>query len=873
MILGIVGLAGASVGAVYSWATSVYSYNREAWMTDIQILQQHDYQYDNLQIAAHVMSRDQVRDRTEATITKLNNYILVTTLILALAAEMLVEGNIPKNTSDFVLNVYMLSLGSAILYLALGALFGVAASSIIYDGCKDLLTKKVPPPWKEIDNKMRDREDKKMTQAFERRPFRQIFMPPLFKRLKRTAANSASRSMQEGCFGGVRPPGSASGADTQSQASSESGGQFPPGGNYPRPACPPATAGKGDNAFAPEPHKHWTQPQPTVVDDHLLESIKDTYELEWAWQERGWQPLLDGSRRCVALGLHCLLESYGYLCMATLYGDYGSAWAFWAVQIIFITLNVLFVMSIFEFGHTRCAPFFVALGPAACAIAATTPYYVLDRILVPVCYLCHFVVPFCFSPMDVLPDFEKIAKKTMETKAQRCGCLELCEANYLSHLRCCPVQGAEGSELLEGLLCDTSSMAVDSDIEEAMIAREHGKAHRTGSKLKTQQSVPYILRPGDSYEGLDDASTSKDGGAARPAFDKKSTQEALAESEAARECSKVEKRLWFKVARVRQVVIWGFFVVRTLWAISVVWAFWKALTCGPNGFKNNNAVHLPFHRGPPVAFTEKLSWEWPSPFFRPHALVCPRHMVFMADEFRVFELSKGKVLPHDCEVNGTIADLAADCDHTGCWPVVLLRGSPPMLYDCKTRRKEVLLQTGDSADRFATGRRGQDELLYVAHRGADNQGRVVQYFWSNGRMGWAPEWGVVNIGPSGLDAMDVVHSRLLLFRTEDARTPGSGSSVEILSLNSGRTCGLYELPPGIVGAGCSKGDGNTVLILVRDAEGHAVNPMQAKLQADEEKACPEEASEEYSFRSQQGQLPDVSAPLGAAFTTAGSTPR
>lgn len=85
-------LVGGSLTAAYSWSTSVYSYNREAWMTDIQILQNHDYQYDNLQIATHTMSRDQIRDRTNAAITKLNNYILVTTLIIALAAEMLVEG-------------------------------------------------------------------------------------------------------------------------------------------------------------------------------------------------------------------------------------------------------------------------------------------------------------------------------------------------------------------------------------------------------------------------------------------------------------------------------------------------------------------------------------------------------------------------------------------------------------------------------------------------------------------------------------------------------------------------------------------------------------------------------------------------------------
>lgn len=36
-------LVGAALAGVYNWASGVYSYNRDAWMTDIQVEQAHVY--------------------------------------------------------------------------------------------------------------------------------------------------------------------------------------------------------------------------------------------------------------------------------------------------------------------------------------------------------------------------------------------------------------------------------------------------------------------------------------------------------------------------------------------------------------------------------------------------------------------------------------------------------------------------------------------------------------------------------------------------------------------------------------------------------------------------------------------------------------
>jgi len=834
MLIALLGVVGGTVGAFYSWATSVYSYNREAWMTDIQILQNHDYQYDNLQIGAHTMSRDQIRDRTDAAITKLNNYILVTTLIIALASEMLVEGNIDKDCADFVLNVYMLALGSAILYLALGALFGVAASNVIYETSANLLTIKVPPPWNTLDTKMRDREEQKMTQAFERRPWKQIFMPPMFRRpfarqwfqwdAPGTSRVGREESCLSGCMRGARgvvpvaaqradpSPGSSqektNGGDCESCSGSERLGSERLGSErngtlgsmvsrfsdasssrsarsevnpfLDRPvqglpsvlAKPRKLTNLGAWGVAEEeearrsismdgsPHALYGRnrgvgsPEATLTRTHSpevqdeLKQIQFRYEHGWKEKEQLWMPLFDYSRKCVALGLHSLLQAYGYLCMANLYGDYSSAWAFWLVQSIFLSLNLLITFSIFEIGGRWWALMIVAAGPISCAVAATTPFVWVDRILVPVCYISHLAVSLLLYGID---------------------------------------HGWETGET-QGLLCELARDIPDvseSGGEEVASDHHHHK-HLFPSSMDRQE------RHADQTNAL-----------------------------------------------VRRMVWWGGCVVKLLWAISVCWSVSKAMS--GNGFKNYRAVIHAGPSGPPVA-SITVNWTaWPSPYFRPHALVCPRDLVYLADEFRVWELDrkKGEVTPYPCDVNGTIADIASDCDRVRCWPVVLLKGIPPTVYDCATRVQKVLLQSPTAAERFST--RGE-ELLYVA-RGK----RVLQYGWSVSRGGWAPQWDVVRLGTGGLDAMDVIKNRLLLFRTEDERTPGRASSVELINLDSGEPCGIWELPPGLVGAGCAEENGAAVMVLSRaffhGRQGSGMQLVRAKLEANGHPGCPEFDSE------------------------------
>jgi len=352
------GYVALAAGGFYSWAANVYGYNRDNWMTDVQLRQNFAYQCDNMLVSAHDMSRGEVRDRSEATITKISNYILVTTLILGFAAEILVEGQIPTESADFILNAYMLCLGTSVLYLVLSVLFGIVAINQIYTFSADLLTDEIPTAWEEIDDKTKKNMGENLANKFEEKSWRHIFMPPLLRSFRNRHCSSAAALAPQ---------------TEQAEAISA--------------RCGTISAGEASVSSA----EYYTN---VVVDDkhNSLMDIRMDYTTQYKAREKNWIPLVDHSFECLALGVKHLLDCYGYLCMAHLYSKYGDAWAFWACQMIFSSLNILIMMFLFERNNHRWMPFVVNSGPLFCAFAATTPYEIVDRCCVPLCFISHLMM-------------------------------------------------------------------------------------------------------------------------------------------------------------------------------------------------------------------------------------------------------------------------------------------------------------------------------------------------------------------------------------------------------------------------------------------------------------------------------------------------
>lgn len=190
MVFSIPIVAGAAVAGAYNWVSSIYTYNRDAWMTDLQLDQQRTYQEANLLVSMKDMDREEIRDLMMADIGKIGNVILVTTLILSLAGEMLFEAAIPDDCPAFVLNAYMLCLGSAVLHLVLSILFGMYASNEAYATSTQMLTGVIRPRWEAYFNTMQERRSQEATRAFDQKPLSQLFMPPLASRVKKALAGA-----------------------------------------------------------------------------------------------------------------------------------------------------------------------------------------------------------------------------------------------------------------------------------------------------------------------------------------------------------------------------------------------------------------------------------------------------------------------------------------------------------------------------------------------------------------------------------------------------------------------------------------------------------------------------------------------------------
>merc|ERR1719446_856546 len=107
-------IAGAGAVFTYGWMSDNFAFNRDAWMADAAVIQCHAFQKDNIDIAAHGMARDEIRDRQTSIYTQLANLILTVTLLMTIAIDMLVNAVMPDKAADFVLNAYSICLASSV---------------------------------------------------------------------------------------------------------------------------------------------------------------------------------------------------------------------------------------------------------------------------------------------------------------------------------------------------------------------------------------------------------------------------------------------------------------------------------------------------------------------------------------------------------------------------------------------------------------------------------------------------------------------------------------------------------------------------------------------------------------------------------------
>ncbi|CAE7212039.1 PRCP [Symbiodinium pilosum] len=744
MVSGLI--LGAVIAGIYNW---VYSYNRDAWMTDIQVEQAHHYQKDNLQIQMHSMRRDEVRDLVNSDINRINSSLLVATLILSLAGEMLFEGQIPTDCPPFVLNAYMLCLGSAVFYLTLSILSGIIASNSAYHKAARLLVHYIRPRWKEHFQQLRQRQAHENTACFESKPIGSMMMPPLAGRMWRAFRQKEAGSPAEKTPRVVHSLSERPKKVERYYSFEESS----PGGSATKTV--PSTRGRwsAETRSMGIDEAEYADSEADSEDElRNLERAKRKSPVQWYvmfWHDpkHEWQKCCNCMFKCVARGTTNLVEACGYLAVGTLYGGYAEAWAFWAVQVLFSVINIMvigFLLSKFEsrtpdrdpssgggsggliHGLLIHRPFvvasIVASGPLWCVIAAATSLEMLDRFLIPTCYATHTVVNMFLV-----------------------WWLDHDEQNQ-------PVSLAEEEE-------DSSE-----------------------DQLELGAGSPRRRRP------------------SRP------------------------KDMGVTGVMAGSMLAYGTMVISAFWCLALLWALHGAFY--GMDFKNSKAAVEMWDTGPPLLEVSSMKMASPSPFWSPHALVCPRNQVFIADRYRVYEMShnNSKVTVYPCPINGTIADISATCDDTVCWPIILVHGTPSMVVDCNSKISSPLLQSSGEARRIATSRHAD------AKRGgalqtliATLQDKVIlEYGWSIERSGWQPLWDIQET--VGVLALDLVEDRLLIFYR--------GGFLQAKDIRTGDDCGRWALPNAqtVIGGGCGNKETNSMLVLAKLRRGgQATQLLRAEL--------------------------------------------
>jgi len=72
---------GTGIQSTFAWAT----FNRDAFVDNVSMRQQQRYQQRNYHISWIAFSRDDIRDMMGISVNRINNYMIVGTLILSIA--------------------------------------------------------------------------------------------------------------------------------------------------------------------------------------------------------------------------------------------------------------------------------------------------------------------------------------------------------------------------------------------------------------------------------------------------------------------------------------------------------------------------------------------------------------------------------------------------------------------------------------------------------------------------------------------------------------------------------------------------------------------------------------------------------------------
>jgi len=771
-----VGLVGGSISTIFSWT----AFNRDSFADNVVMRQNQKYQQKNYQISWVAIAREDIRDMMGISVNRINNYMLVATLILGMAGGALTSLSFAEPCPGFLMYASYLSVGISIVFLVLSIVFGVTGQNEAFKRTMALLTNEVRPQSPDTYG----HDYMSQAQWIEKQGLTALFRipgvaPERYDTEKEQVAEKSS------IFGRMRQS-----RDRPRRNEGTNGDSAPQEDDKLSEPLSHTPASGEDSRSTSDPSNGTTFKSPD--EGKALEELQNAQQHTWYLHKfrrfmELWQPYDTWSKYSMSLGILSFGHGLAYWSLGKLMSErrplgHWAGLAMFLPYIYVVTLIAYMNLGVDLGANTPKTKASQALlmtlvlmilvgGPVVNGIS-TLPVISSKPWLQQVCVLSGYSLHCVFWLLCFIITLQKEEEGVPYKDATKSWKLDSTRL----------LLGGGGAE-------DSDSDTEDDRNSESSVRQRRStkvadeSADTTGQRRGTPQSSSARMRkdPDDGEKWPTDD----------PEFDKLTNS---------------------TMRRVRLVVEFAIGATALMWAGMCVWVVGTILLEFDTSLVDaEKGVHATW-----------FSVDWPDPLFEPGQMACAadeknRH-VFVANKFSIYSLQFDPGMEHleslqepePCgKLEGEIIDMAALCDdHGGCRPFVLIRNHEfTKIVDCARPEEDNQLKwTGLPAPNLIEVR--PDGLSMVV----EQESNLVIWTRKNSTSAWVPQYDI-GIANKDLGDIDYGFREIIFFR--NVRPGLFTTAIEQFNATSMEKMRAWRIPNVVMplAAGCMMEEGAQALVL------------------------------------------------------------
>uniref|UniRef100_A0A7S2QC14 Uncharacterized protein n=1 Tax=Zooxanthella nutricula TaxID=1333877 RepID=A0A7S2QC14_9DINO len=679
-------------GASTSAATAAY--NQAAYFACLQMRQQQIYQDKNYHLGWITIAREDMRSLMAASVNRMNNYIMVGTLIVQTAVGMLLGDNLNPNKQMFVLGVFWITTALSIMFFTSSVLYSVKGQNSAFLNTMRLLTWETRPE----NPGAYDHHYMRQINCFEKLGPKQMFRVPL---LQRTKYGNGREGEGAGAKGGH--------TGNETLNANENVGKSVTGNTVRS-----RFQGNESNAESDE--------APHTMDGHYgLECRLQAHEREFETIRPPTYQLLYFARMCQFMQIWMSYDTHSKYCLGLGIILMMKGTVYWCIGQLMLADHILYnvclclLMAIFTFVVIMIyrESFESKLPGAEVALYALIicePVFAVIAVLVPdpaVKHLFIFLNLLSQSGLFVGGYF-----------------YSLWDTQVPSHLANKYIIGPAGQQFTDGWAHGKTSTTP----RRRSSSKGFAEANRSGARQCDANGSGSDKSFGSSHESED--SFTDDGDSASPRSQGSPMDAVDTEHFEEKKVATIHRQIAsdFRMQLLMGMVAWFLAILA-----SVLWAY-SPFLIWVEGLSTSSLA------------AEEIPLKWHVKHYGPRLLSCARSELFASNGYNVARINLATSVAelYPCKVNRTIRDIATACNSETCRPFALLQDS--RIVDCQTGDAIKVLQTGGSIVKFtfsaedsSSAGTGTDDMLFnktLVVVGDD--GLFTQYVWRPHRRAFAP---------------------------------------------------------------------------------------------------------------------------------------